>query len=78
MRVLSASGSRRDVAPVVGLAVRLRSLGAQVRVCAPPDSRSCPGAWPGWPLPSSTPSPLRPEVCDVLVATGVMPGGVRL
>lgn len=39
MRVLlSTSGSRGDVEPVVALAVRLRELGAQVRVCAPPDS----------------------------------------
>ena len=38
MRVLlSAYGSSGDVKPVVGLAVRLRALGAEVRVCAPPD-----------------------------------------
>ena len=38
MRVLlSAYGSRGDVEPVVGLAVRLRALGAEARVCAPPD-----------------------------------------
>ncbi|MDT7674540.1 MAG: vancomycin aglycone glucosyltransferase [Pseudonocardiales bacterium] len=38
MRVLlSTYGSRGDVEPVVALAVRLRELGAQVRVCAPPD-----------------------------------------
>jgi UDP:flavonoid glycosyltransferase YjiC (YdhE family) len=28
---------RGDVKPVVGLAVRLWALGAEVRVCAPPD-----------------------------------------
>ena len=28
---------RGDVEPLVGLAVRLRALGAEVRVCAPPD-----------------------------------------
>jgi vancomycin aglycone glucosyltransferase len=38
MRVLlSAYGSRGCVEPVVGLAVRLWALGAEVRVCAPPD-----------------------------------------
>jgi vancomycin aglycone glucosyltransferase len=35
--VLSAWGSRGDVEPLAGLAVRLRELGAEVRVCAPPD-----------------------------------------
>ncbi|MCX4401538.1 MULTISPECIES: glycosyltransferase [unclassified Streptomyces] len=38
MRVLlSTYGSRGDVEPLAGLAVRLRELGAEVRVCAPPD-----------------------------------------
>ncbi len=38
MRVLlSTDGGRGDVGPLVGLAVRLRALGAEVRVCAPPD-----------------------------------------
>ncbi|MET8873297.1 glycosyltransferase [Nocardia sp. NPDC004604] len=38
MRVLlSTYGSRGDVEPMVALAMRLRALGAQVRVCAPPD-----------------------------------------
>ena len=35
--VLSAWGSRGDVEPLAGLAVRLRELGAEVTVCAPPD-----------------------------------------
>ncbi|MEU9073341.1 glycosyltransferase [Kitasatospora sp. NPDC048538] len=35
--VLATYGSRGDVQPLAGLAVRLRELGAQVRVCAPPD-----------------------------------------
>ncbi|MEV0200700.1 glycosyltransferase [Nonomuraea sp. NPDC050691] len=38
MRVLlSTYGSRGDVEPLAGLAVRLRELGVEVRVCAPPD-----------------------------------------
>ena len=38
MRVLlSTHDSRRDVEPLVGLVARLRELGAEVRVCAPPD-----------------------------------------
>ncbi|MFI9359560.1 glycosyltransferase [Kitasatospora sp. NPDC053057] len=35
--VLSTYGSRGDVQPLAGLAVKLRELGAQVRLCAPPD-----------------------------------------
>ncbi|NXY94706.1 glycosyltransferase family 1 protein [Streptomyces sp. BR123] len=35
--VLSTYGSRGDVEPLVGLAEQLRGLGAEVRVCAPPD-----------------------------------------
>ncbi|MFB4303129.1 glycosyltransferase [Actinomadura sp. NTSP31] len=35
--VLSTWGSRGDVEPLAGLAMRLRELGAEVRVCAPPD-----------------------------------------
>src|SRR5215204_2872399 len=38
MRVLLPTyGSRGDVEPMVGLAVRSRALAAEVRVCAPPD-----------------------------------------
>lgn len=38
MRVLLTTwGSRGDVEPLAGLAVALRELGAEVRVCAPPD-----------------------------------------
>ena len=38
MRVLlSTYGSRGDVEPLVALAVQLRALGAEVRMCAPPD-----------------------------------------
>ena len=45
MRVsLSTYGGRGDE-PLVELAVRLRALGAEVRVCAPPD-------WAEWPADS--------------------------
>ncbi len=38
MRVLlMAFGSRGDIEPMVGLAVQLRALGAEVQICAPPD-----------------------------------------
>jgi vancomycin aglycone glucosyltransferase len=38
MRVLLSSwGSRGDIEPLAALALRLRELGVQVRVCAPPD-----------------------------------------
>ncbi len=41
MRVLlPAYGSRGDVEPLTGLAVRLRALGAEVRVCAATGSTS--------------------------------------
>ena len=40
MRVLfSTIGSRGDVQPLVAIALRLKTLGHQVRVCAPPDFR---------------------------------------
>jgi vancomycin aglycone glucosyltransferase len=40
MRVLLTTiGSRGDVQPVVALALQLRELGQEVRVCAPPDFR---------------------------------------
>jgi vancomycin aglycone glucosyltransferase len=35
--LLSTYGSRGDVEPMVGLAVQLGALGAEVRLCAPPD-----------------------------------------
>jgi UDP:flavonoid glycosyltransferase YjiC (YdhE family) len=35
--LLSTYGGRGDVEPLVGLAVQLRALGTEVRVCAPPD-----------------------------------------
>jgi len=35
--LLQSYGSRGDVEPLVALAVHLRELGAEVRMCAPPD-----------------------------------------
>jgi len=35
--LLSTYDSRGGVEPLLGLAVRLRALGAEVRMCAPPD-----------------------------------------
>ena len=62
MRVLlSTYESHGDLEPMVGPAVRLRALGAEVRVCTPPDFAE-PLARGGVPL----------------VATGVMPVGMRL
>jgi len=35
--VLSTYGSRGDIEPMAGVAVKLRTLGAEVRACASPD-----------------------------------------
>ena len=45
--LLSTYGSRGDVGPMAGLAVRLQALGAEVRVCAPPDKDFRGAAGPG-------------------------------
>jgi vancomycin aglycone glucosyltransferase len=77
MRVLlSTYGSRGDVEPMVGMVVQSRALGAEVRVCAPPDFAE---------LLAGVGPPLVPlgvaaaaEEGDGAVATGVMPiGGWR-
>lgn len=48
MRVsLSTYGSRGDVEPMVGLAVRSRALGAKMPVCAPPDFADVLAGWAG-------------------------------
>jgi vancomycin aglycone glucosyltransferase len=40
MRVLlSTIGSRGDVQPIVAVALHLRDLGQEARICAPPDFR---------------------------------------
>ncbi|MEU5363904.1 glycosyltransferase [Streptomyces sp. NPDC005925] len=111
MRVLlSTWGSRGDVEPLAALAVRVRELGAEVGVCAPPDEEfAALLAGVGVPLvplgptvrsvvsrerPPTTEDAFRlaadlvnarfdtltaaaAEGCDVLLATGLMPAGVR-
>ncbi|MEV6986906.1 glycosyltransferase [Sphaerisporangium sp. NPDC051017] len=69
MRVLlSTYGSRGGVEPLVGLAARLRALGAEVRVCAPPDEEfaqrlagdgvpMAPFGWSARALTTGTPPP---------------------
>src|SRR6266545_1850930 len=86
MRVLlSTYGSRGDVEPMVGLAVQSRALGAEVRVCAPPDFAELL-AGVGVPLVpigqrvrppvTGTTPPSAAEECAAPVATGVLPTGV--
>ena len=76
MRVLlSTIGSRGDVQPLAALAVQLRVLGADVRLCVPPDFRTWIEGL-GFPVttigpelrpamtatpPSTPPAPLSPE-----------------
>jgi vancomycin aglycone glucosyltransferase len=61
MRVLLTTyGLRGDVEPLVGLAVQLRALGAEVPVCAPPDFAE-PLARIGMPL-VPVGQPVRPLV----------------
>jgi vancomycin aglycone glucosyltransferase len=63
--VLSTWGSRGDVEPLAGLAVGLRELGAEVRVCAPPDEEfAALLARVGVPL-----VPLGPTVRSVVAGT---------
>ncbi|MFF5808511.1 glycosyltransferase [Streptomyces sp. NPDC012746] len=67
MRVLlMAYGSRGDIEPMAGLAVRLRTLGAEVRVCAPPDFAELLNGF-GLPL-----VPLGPSVREM--TTGAVTG----
>jgi vancomycin aglycone glucosyltransferase len=111
MRVLlSTWGSRGDVEPLLGLAMALRELGAQVRMCAPPDFADLLARVRVPMVPAgksvrelvhglhdrkpSTPADAprvaaelvdaqfetvaaAAEGCDAVVATGLMPAGVR-
>ncbi|MBP2704212.1 glycosyltransferase family 1 protein [Microbispora sp. RL4-1S] len=68
--VLVTYGSRGDVEPMTGLAVRLQALGAEVRVCAPPDfaelldDAGVPLTPVGWPIRA--------------LATGAIPGKAKV
>ncbi|MFJ6723772.1 glycosyltransferase [Streptomyces sp. NPDC091281] len=68
--VLSSYGSRGDVEPVVALALRLRELGAEVRLCVPPDFAELVGA-AGLPMVALA-WPIR------ALATGRVPGKTSL
>ncbi|MGW7237952.1 glycosyltransferase [Streptomyces sp. NPDC054804] len=109
MRVLLMGyGSRGDVEPMAGLASALRELGAEVRVCAPPDQEFAellaragvthvpfgPSVRSVVTRPNPQPSDAfrlaaelvaahfdavaaAAEGCDAVVASGLMPAGVR-
>jgi len=77
MRVLSASRSRGDVALVLGLAVRLRSLGAQV-ICAPPCFAEPPRRLAGLAAAQFDTVAAGAQGCEALLATGATTAGVRL
>jgi vancomycin aglycone glucosyltransferase len=111
MRILlSTWGSRGDVEPMAALAVQLRALGVEARVCAPPDFADLlarvdvefvpagqsvralvhgkDGAKPSTPadaprvaaaLVAAQFESVLPAArgCDAVVATGLMPAGVR-
>ncbi|MFG2985909.1 glycosyltransferase [Streptomyces sp. NPDC048258] len=69
--VLSTYGSRGSVEPIAGLAVRLRELGAEVRMCAPPDEEFVERlAEAGVPL-VPTGRPVRPLVTSVTPGSAV-------
>jgi vancomycin aglycone glucosyltransferase len=72
MRVLLMSyGSRGDVEPMVGLALQLRSLGAEVQMCAPPDfAELLDGV--GVPLVPIG-RPVRPTVTGAVTGTAPLP-----
>lgn len=81
MRVLlSTYGSRGDVEPMLGLAVQLRALGAQVRVCAPPNfaARAAADLFAGQ-FDAVNAVTEAAAGCDAMVATGMIPAaaGVR-
>lgn len=77
MRVLlSTIGSRGDVQPLIVLALKLRELGQEVRICPPPDFREWIGTL-GIPF-----VPVGPEVRQIAApnpsAAKASPGPKRL
>jgi vancomycin aglycone glucosyltransferase len=68
--LLSTIGSRGDVQPLVALALELRALGAEVRLCVPPDFRE----WiEGLGLPVT---PIGPELQNLTTATPPTPAPI--
>ncbi|WP_307190382.1 glycosyltransferase [Actinomadura hibisca] len=68
--VLVTYGSRGDVEPMTGLALRLQALGAEVRLCAPPDFAE---------LLDGIGVPLTPLAWPIrALATGAVPGRTSL
>ena len=63
---------------MVGLAVRLRALGAEVRVCAPPTAADLPRRAAELVAAQFDTVAAAAEGCDALAAGGMMPDGVRL
>jgi vancomycin aglycone glucosyltransferase len=74
--VLSTYGSRGDVEPMVGLAVALRELGAEVRMCAPADEEFAKRlAGVGVPLVPAG-QPVRAMVKGAVTGTAPLPAGL--
>ncbi|MER7541084.1 glycosyltransferase [Streptomyces sp. NPDC097704] len=64
--VLSTYGARGSVEPMAGLAMALRELGAEVRVCAPPDEEFVERLGAAGLLVVPTGRPVRPLVTTVV------------
>ncbi len=74
--LLSTYESHGDVEPIMGLAVRLRALGAEMPVCAPPDFAELPPRAAELVAAQFDTVAAATEECDAPVATGVGPTGV--
>jgi vancomycin aglycone glucosyltransferase len=80
-------GRGGDVEPMAGLAVRLRALGAEVRVCVPQNfaellarvgMQLVPVGQPVRPMVTGATPPSAAEGCDALAPDGMMLAGVWL